>query len=165
MQKKTLFFCFLVCCTRLLNAQLPPIGQWREHLSYNQAIEVTPSKTGVYCATPWSLFNVDLTDNSIERYSKINGLHETGIQTIQWDDALQKLIVAYSNSNIDILEGSHVFNIDAIKQKNIAGDKTIYRIFCSQGLAYCCSGHGIIVLDENKYEIKDTYVIGANGAT
>ena len=164
MQKKTLFFCFLVCCTRLLNAQLPPIGQWREHLSYNQAIEVTPSKTGVYCATPWSLFNVDLTDNSIERYSKINGLHETGIQTIQWDDALQKLIVAYSNSNIDILEGSHVFNIDAIKQKTIAGDKTIYRIFCSQGLAYCCSGHGIIVLDENKYEIKDTYVIGANGA-
>ena len=163
MQKRTVFFCFLACCTHLLNAQLPPIGQWREHLSYNQAMKVTPSKTGVFCATPWSLFNVDLTDNSIDRYSKINGLHETGIQTIQWDAAMQKLVIAYSNANIDVLEGSHIFNVDVIKQKNITGDKTIYRIFCSQGLAYCCSGLGIIVLDENKYEIKDTYIIGSNG--
>jgi hypothetical protein len=163
MHKSTLFFCFLVCFTHLLNAQ-PPIGQWREHLSYNQAIQVTASSTGVFCATPWSLFTVDFTDNEIERYSKINGLHETGIQTIQWDASLQKLIVAYNNANIDVLEGNHIFMVDAIKQKNIPGDKTIYSIFCKQGMAYCCSGLGIIVLDENKHEVKDTYVIGANGA-
>lgn len=163
MQKIAAFICFFISSTQLLTAQLPPIGQWREHLSYNQAIGVTPSKTGVFCATPWSLFNVDLTDNSIDRYSKINGLHETGISTIQWDSATQKLIVAYTNSNIDILDGDHVSNIDAIKQKNIPGDKTIYKIFCDHGIAYCSSGLGIIVIDENRLEVKDTYVIGVNG--
>jgi ligand-binding sensor domain-containing protein len=164
MQKITFFLCFLLYSTHLLNAQLPPIGQWREHLPYNQAMQVTPSKTGVFCATPWSLFNLDLADNSIERYSKINGLHETGIQTIQWDEISQKLIIAYTNANIDVLEGTHIYNIDAVKQKNITGDKTIYAVFCLNGLAYCSSGLGIIVLDEKKYEVADTYVIGANGA-
>jgi len=53
--------------------------------------------------------------------------------------------------------------MDAIKQKNSTGDKTIYSIFCLQGIAYCCSGIGIIAVDENKYEVKDTYIIGNNG--
>jgi ligand-binding sensor domain-containing protein len=155
--------CIVWCCTLVSKAQLQPIGQWREHLSYNQAVQVTPSATGVFCATPYALFSVDVADNSIERYSKINGLHETGIQTIQWDATAGKLVVAYTNSNIDILQGNSIYNIDAIKQKDIPADKTIYSIFCYQGMAYCCSGLGIIVVDENKYEVKDTYVIGAAG--
>lgn len=164
MKKWLVSACFL-CCSLLPKAQLQPIGQWREHLSYNQAIHVTPSNTGVYCATPYALFSVDITDNSIERYSKINGLHETGVQTIQWDAQAGKLVVAYNNSNIDILTGGKIYNIDAIKQKDIPGDKTIYSIFCYQDMAYCCSGLGIITIDENKYEVKDTYVIGASGNT
>jgi ligand-binding sensor domain-containing protein len=163
MQKWTVLFYFLLCSTLLLKAQLQPIGQWREHLSYNQAIQVTPSKDGVFCATPYALFSVDIADNSINRYSKINGLHETGIQSIQWDAQAGKLVVAYTNSNIDILDGSKIYNIDAIKQKDIPADKTIYNIFCYQNMAYCCSGLGIIAIDENKYEVKNTYVIGATG--
>jgi len=163
MQKWMVFSYFLLCCTLFSKAQLQPIGQWREHLSYNRAIQVTPSKDGVFCATPYALFTVDITDNSIERYSKINGLHETGIQTIQWDSAAEKLVVAYTNSNIDILQGSNIYNIADIKQKTIPADKTIYAIFCYQNFAYCCSGLGIIVIDETKYEVKDTYVIGDTG--
>jgi len=164
MKKRMVLFYFLLGCTLLLKAQLQPVGQWREHLSYNQAICVTPSGEGVFCATPYALFSVDITDNSIQRYSKINGLHETGIQTIQWDSAAHKLIVAYNNSNIDILQNGRIYNIDAIKQKAISADKTIYNIFCYNGFAYCSSGLGIIVVDENKYEVKDTYVIGVAGS-
>lgn len=163
MQKGIISIIFLLCCSLVIKAQLQPIGQWREHLSYNQAIQVTPSEKGIFCATPWSLFSVDQSDNSITRYSKITGLHETGVQCIQWDADNKSLVVAYNNSNIDIIKGNSITNIDAIKQKNITGDKTIYRIFCYQELAYCCSGLGIIVIDESKAEVKDTYVIGTNG--
>jgi ligand-binding sensor domain-containing protein len=163
MEKWLTTFYFFLCLSFFSKAQLQPIGQWREHLSYNQAIQVTQSKTGVFCATPYALFSVDVTDNSIERFSKINGLHETGIQAIQWDATAEKLVVAYNNSNIDVLQGSKIYNIDAIKQKDIPADKTIYNIYCYQGIAYCCSGLGIIVIDENKYEVKDTYIIGATG--
>ncbi len=144
-------------------AQLQPVGQWREHLSYNQATRVVTTNTGIFCATPWSLFSVDITDNSIDRFSTLNGLHETGVQTIAWDGQLNKLVVAYTNSDIDILDGNTINNISAILQKDIAGDKTVYNIFCSGGNAYLSDGLGIIVLDETKYEVKDTWVIGSTG--
>ena len=144
-------------------AQLPPVGQWREHLSYNQARGVTAALDGIFCATPYALFRVDLTDNSIDRFSKLNGLHETGIQTMAWDEQAGKLIIAYTNSNIDVLDGNKIINIDAILKKDIPGDKTIYNIFCSGGYAYLSDGLGIIVLDENKYEVRDTWVIGSTG--
>lgn len=163
MKKWILAGCSLLYGLFSVNAQLQPIGQWREHLSYNQAVQVTPAAAGVFCATPYALFSVDVTDNSIQRYSKLTGLHETGIRAIQWDAQAAKLVVAYNNSNIDVLQGSHIYNVDAIAQKNIAADKTIYAIFCYQSLAYCCSGLGIFVVDENRYEVKDAYIIGGAG--
>lgn len=33
-----------------------PIGQWREHLPYNSAIDVTAGDGKVYCATPTVCF-------------------------------------------------------------------------------------------------------------
>lgn len=147
-----------------VHAQLPPVGQWREHLSYNQARRVTGAAAGgIFCATPYALFRVDPADNSIDRFSKLNGLHETGIQTIAWDEQLGRLIIAYANSNIDVLDGNKIINIDAILKKEVPGDKTIYNIFCSGGYAYLSDGLGVIVLDENKYEVKDTWVIGSTG--
>ena len=35
----------------------------------------------------------------------------------------------------------------------------------TRDMAYCCSGLGIIAVDENKYEVKDTYTIGNSGNT
>ena len=163
MQKWPVLFYFLLYFSLLSKAQLPPIGQWREHLSYNQAVQVAAAKDIIWCATPYSLFSVSVADNTIERFSKMNGLHETGIQRIQWDADADKLVVAYYNSNIDILQHGKIYNVDDIKQKNITGDKTIYNIFCYQGIAYCSAGIGIIAVDESKYEVKDTYIIGAAG--
>lgn len=163
MQKWSLFIVIFLCAGLLTKGQLPPIGNWREHLPYQQAVQVSPSKEGVYCATPYALFSVDIADNTIERFSKINGLHETGVQCMQWDPSAEKLVLAYTNSNIDILAGGKVFNIDAIRQKDITADKTIYSVFCYQNIAFCCSGLGIIAIDEDKYEVKDTYTIGAGG--
>ncbi len=163
MQKQFYFFFLFIASTRFALAQIQPIGQWREHLSYNQAKNVQATSKGIFCATPYSLFSLDASDNSINRYSKINGLHETGIQTIRWDDNAEKLIIAYSNSNIDILSGSKIFNISSIKDKDLLGNKLVYNIFCYQEKAYLCTGIGIIVIDENKYEVQDTYIIGNAG--
>jgi hypothetical protein len=146
-------------------AQLPPIGQWREHLSYNQARAVAATKEGIICATPYALFTVDAVDNTIERLSKVNGLNEVGISYMHYDDIADKTIIAYTNSNVDVLAGNKIFNIDAIKLKDIAGDKTIFNIFSYQDKAYLSSGLGVIVIDTKKYEVKDTYVIGNGGNT
>jgi ligand-binding sensor domain-containing protein len=117
----------------------------------------------VFCATPYSFFSIDLTDNSVDRMSRITGLTETGVSAICYDDVNDKLFIAYRNSNIDIVFRKDVFNIPDIKRKSITGDKTIYDIFSLNKNLYLSTGLGVIVIDGEKYEVKDSWFIGNNG--
>ena len=139
----------------------PPIGYWREHLNYQNTIQVLKGDK-IYCATQTNLFSVD-AGNEIERYSKITGLNEIGVSCIGWDDLTQQLVIAYNNSGLDLLKEGIVQNISAVKRSTISGNKSIYSIFCRGGIAYLSSGLGIIVADLNKFEIKDTWFIGSTG--
>ena len=142
---------------------LTPIGMWREHLPYKTAIDVTTSGNKIYAATPYSLFSVDLRENSIERFSEITGLSETGISCIQYDVVNEKLFIAYTNSNVDIIYRNDVFNIPDIKRDNIVGDKTINNVFSFNKNFYLSTGLGVIVIDGEKYEVKESLLIGNNG--
>ncbi|HEY8894876.1 MAG TPA: two-component regulator propeller domain-containing protein [Niastella sp.] len=144
-------------------AQWQPIGQWRDHLPYQQVTGVTNTADKIWAVTPYSLFSVDPADNTIERRSKTNGLSETGISAIAAEPTGNRIIIGYTNSNIDVLVDDKVTNINALKNANIAGDKSIQAIYINQQLAYVATGIGIIVLNLNKYEIKDTWIIGAGG--
>ncbi|WEK37307.1 MAG: two-component regulator propeller domain-containing protein [Candidatus Pseudobacter hemicellulosilyticus] len=162
-----LIFCLIAAVPAWCAGQLPPIGQWREHLSYHQAIELAlePQSTGplVWCATPFSVFSVDLTDNSLERWSKVNGLSETGVAAIGYDAATRQLVVTYTNSNLDLLQQGKIKNIPAIKNSAVPGDKTIHQVFTRDGLAYLAAGLGIIVVDLRQQSVRDTWIIGNNG--
>lgn len=144
-------------------AQLQPIGEWREHLPYNSAIDVTADENMVYCATPYSLFTVDTKDNSIERLSRVTGLSETGISAILYDAINKKLFIAYSNSNIDIIYRKDINNISGLKRSSVIGDKTVYNIFPYGTDYYLSTGLGVVVVDGNKYEIKDSWFVGNGG--
>ena len=144
-------------------AQEPPIGQWREHLPYNSAIDVTAGDGKVYCATPYSLFSVNNSDNIVERFSRVTGLNETGISAIKYDDVNKKLFIAYTNSNIDILFRNDIFNIPEIKRSNIIGDKNIYNIYPLAKNYYLSTGIGVILIDGERYEVKDSWFIGNGG--
>jgi hypothetical protein len=142
---------------------LSPIDQWREHLPYNSAIDVTAGNDKVWCATPYSLFTVNPIDNSIERLSRVTGLNETGISAIKYDDANNKLFIAYSNSNIDIIYRNDIYNVPDIKRDNIIGDKNIYNIYPRGKNYYLSTGLGVIVIDGDRYEVKDSWFIGNGG--
>ena len=160
-----LFFTVLSFSVKGFSQQtIPPIGLWRDHLPYHSAIDVAAGNNKIVCATPYSVFNIDLADNSVTRMSRINGLHETGVSAISYDAASEKLFVGYHNSNIDIVFRNDVFNIPDIKLDNITGDKTIYNVFASGKYFYLSTGLGVIVIDGDKYEVKDSWFIGNNGS-
>jgi hypothetical protein len=142
---------------------LPPIGLWREHLPYNSAIDVTAGDGKVYCATPFSLFTVTVADNLTERWSRVTGLNETGISAIKYDLVNGKLFIAYSNSNIDIIYRNDIYNVPDIKRSAIVGDKTIYNIYPQAKNFYLSTGLGVIVIDAERYEVKDSWFIGNGG--
>src|SRR5437762_5277067 len=136
---------------------------WKEYLPYNSAIDLAAGDNKIYCATPYSLFTVDLADHSIERLSRMTGLAETGISAICYNEGNRKLFIAYANSNIDIIYRTDIFNIPDIKRESIVGDKSIYNIYSLADNYYLSTGLGVIVVDGNRYEIKDSWIIGNNG--
>lgn len=146
-------------------AQEPPapIGQWREHLPYNSAIDLAAGNSRIFCATPYSLFTVQYDEPVIERFSRVTGLSETGISTICMNEAKDKLLVAYTNSNIDLLSAGRIYNIPDIKRENTPGDKSVYHVFPRQNRFYLATGLGVIVVDATKNEINDTWLIGNGG--
>jgi hypothetical protein len=161
-------FCFLFTLlislgTRAQNS-FPPIGLWREHLPYQNSVSVAATEKKIYCATPYSLFSVQKDTKEIERMSRVSGLSETGISTMEFDSLSKKLIVAYSSSNLDLIDEEGVHNLPDLERKNISGDKTIYNIFTDYNLCYLSTGLGIIIVDENKVEIKDSWFIGQGGS-
>lgn len=143
------------------NAQVP-IGYWREHLNYNTTQAVVKGDK-IYCATANNVFSVD-ANNDEQRYSKVNGLNDIGVSAIGWDETTQQLVIAYTNSNVDVLKADAVKNIGDIKRSTVVGNKTINLIYCNSGFAYLCSGLGVIVLNLTKYEVNDTWYIGNGGA-
>lgn len=162
---KYLFFISTFFAAIAVKAQepIPPIGQWREHLPYNSAIDVTAGDGKVYCATPYSLFSVNISDNTVERFSRVTGLNETGISAIKYDETNSKLFIAYSNSNIDIIYRNDIYNVPDIKRDNIIGDKSIYNIYPLAKNYYLSTGLGVIVIDGDRYEVKDSWFIGNGG--
>ena len=49
---------------------LQPIGLWREHLPYKSAIDIAAGEGNIFCATPYSVFAININDNSTKRMRK-----------------------------------------------------------------------------------------------
>lgn len=141
---------------------LQPVGQWREHLPYQNVIEVESAGEKIFAATPYTIFSVQ--GDEITRYNKTTGLSEVGVNAIAWDEQTQQLVIVYANSNIDLLHNKIVRNTGDVMRSTTAGDKTIYNVYCKDGKAYLSSGLGVIVVDLLRREIADTWRIGINGA-
>ncbi len=141
-----------------------PIGSWRDHLAYNRCIAVTEAGDRIYCATPYSVFFYDKSDQSLNRLSKVNGLSDVGVSSLGYSKEYRTVVIAYTNTNIDLIQNGSFINIPDIKRKPILGNKTINKVIVDGRIAYLCCGFGIVLLDLMKNEIKDTYYIGPEGS-
>jgi hypothetical protein len=149
-----------------LKAQEVGIGQWRDHLPYDYATNVEEFNAYIFASTPYSMFYYDRDYNSVHRLSKVNGLSDLGVSDIDLNPDLDILVISYSNTNVDLLyDDLSIINIPDIKRKEILGNKTINSILNYGNLAYLSCGFGIVVLNLEKREVKDTYYIGPDGST
>lgn len=140
-------------------------GSWHDYLSYTSAVKIALTPNKVFCATTGGLMYYDLEDKSINKFSAIAELSDFGIKTIAYSEENNVLIIAYNNSNIDLVYGSNVVNLPDIKRKQISSDKTINNISFIGNEAYFACGFGIVVLNLDKQEVKDTYYIGNGGSS
>ncbi|PCJ00646.1 MAG: hypothetical protein COB15_02415 [Flavobacteriales bacterium] len=155
----------LVLQTSILFSQDIPIGDWQDHLPYSDAVSVSYGEDLVYCATNSAVFTYNIKDGITERLNLVNGLSDIGLRKIKFNDYNKRVIIAYTNGNIDIIdENKNITNLSFIKNSNIIGSKSINHIYLVGKLAYLSTGFGIVVLDTDKSEIVDTYMFGPLGS-
>ncbi|MCF8295591.1 MAG: hypothetical protein K9I34_05950, partial [Bacteroidales bacterium] len=139
------------------------LGEWNIHLPYYEGYQVTQSEDYIFCASKMGLFSYQKKDHAVETLTKINGLADVGISAINYNPFTDQLLIAYSNSNLDIIEGQGIINLPDIKNKIMTGDKRVYRIFFHNQKAFLACGFGIVILDMAAKEFTDTWLIGPDG--
>lgn len=154
----------LWCLTIYLNAaaqnKIGPIGTWREHYN-NKSVLALVKGDLLYGATPNQVFSID-TKNNINFLGKSTGLNEIEVSAIAWDEAQAQLMIAYKNSNIDIVKGDEVISIADIYLSKIYANKKINSIQMMGPWALVSTHFGIVVVDLIKHEIKETWFANNN---
>ena len=140
------------------------VGKWRDHLSYNETFKVLDAGERVYCSAAGGMFYFDKEDLTVNRLNKTTKLNDVGISTFGFDPQSANLVVAYRNANIDIVNGDRTTNISDIKRSNIGGNKQINGVAFNDRCAYLACGFGIVVIDMDRSEVKETYYIGDDGS-
>ncbi len=158
---KILLFLLLIISFRSYNQV--PVGEWGDHFVYNKVICIADAQDKIYAATPQSLYIVEKSENSFRKLSKTNGLSDVGISYINYNKKYNTLIIAYTNSNVDLIKNGKLINLPDIKNKPIIGGKNINSIFCNEQYAYLCCKFGVVVLDLQKTNIKETWYPGNLG--
>ncbi len=140
-----------------------PVGTWTAHFSYRNSLQVLSTPDKIISTTPFAITIVNLTENEISTLSKVNGLTETGITAIGYNSATNNLLVGYLNGNIDLVTESRIINIADLKRSGQYAGKRINHIYSHRRNAYLSTEFGIIVLDLDKKEIRETYIPGSGG--
>ncbi len=163
-QSRILFFLIILFLHFLqsANGQLK-IGDWRDHYPYTQAISLTDLGDKIYCASTLAMFSFNKNDNSIEKFSQVQGLSDISISFVKYSPDYKTLLVAYQNGNIDLIQSTGVTNLSDILRSSVAGKKNINNALFIGQYVYLSCDFGIVVLDLEKKEFKDTYFIGENG--
>ena len=155
-----LFFCLFFFVGQAQESDLR-IGQWKSHLPYQAGKWVTQSETHIYYASPFSIFTIDKTDNSVDFISKVDGLSEVGVDKIQYNEVSETLVIIYDNNNIDLVKPDGVVNINDIRNNtSIVGDRTIYAILIEGNAAFLSTGFGIVKLNLEREEFEFTTFTG-----
>ena len=119
----TILFAFLVIGSNAQN-KLGPIGQWRAHFDNHSIEHIVKGGDYVYAASPYQIISIDSKKNNYW-IDKTNGLSDININHLAWDEIQQQLVIVYANSNIDILKGDQIFNVNALQLTNLYSDKKI----------------------------------------
>lgn len=151
-----LFISLVLSCLSL-TAQIA-VGSWRTHYSYSEATKVVETKERVYGLSLGELYYYDKQDQSTGILNKENGLSDSQVFNLAYNPDTHNLVIAYSNGNIDILTSGGIVNIPDLKKKVMESEKLTYEISFQGNNAYLSTSFGVVVLNLQKMEIRESYI-------
>lgn len=136
---------------------------WEIYTSYNDITEIEPAGNQVFALASNGLFSYHIKNGSVTTYDKANTLSDFDINHIAWNKTTKKLVITYTNGNIDLLDANgNVVNVPDLYLKSMTDNKQINHIYISGANVYLSLSFGIIKLDTKEGKILDTYKLGFN---
>lgn len=133
---------------------------WTLYPSYNHITEIEPAGDMVFVLAN-GLFSYGVKDGAVVTYDKVKCLSDIDVAHIAWSPSCRRLIIAYSNANIDLMsKDGEVTNVSGLYQWSSTYDKTIHNIYIAGKYAYLSTGFGVVKLNVEDGSIQDSYQLG-----
>ncbi len=116
--------------------------------------------THVYAVANGSLFAYEKGDDALIAFTKQDGMSDSDIDFLRYDESTKSLLLIYSNQNIDIYHGGVFYNVPDYKDKVMQVDKQVRSVSINNGIAYLATSFGAVSVNLAKREIADTYNLG-----
>lgn len=130
-------------------------------MAYHDLTDIEPAGQTIYVLSSNDLFAYHVNDRSVTIYNKVYPLSDTEISQIAWNPTAKKLLIVYSNYNIDLLDANdNVENISDFYSVSLLRDKTVRHITIHQQYAFLSTDAGVLKIDMRNAEIADTYYFG-----
>ena len=125
------------------------IGDWKAYMAYSEVQEMEQVGNLIFVQASNNLYVYNQNDQSIQTFSKMDCLSDCYIQHISYNKASKRLVIFYSNANIDLMNVSNfeVTNLSDYYTASTTGDKTVNDIYMYGKYAYISNGFGIIKIN------------------
>ncbi|MBT8328038.1 MAG: hypothetical protein KJP21_09980 [Bacteroidia bacterium] len=163
--KYILNFCLIIFLAIGAKAQdNTPIGTWRMHLPYNSVRQIIETEKQLYVLAEQGVYTFDLKSGEVTLLTKVDGFSETEVAYIAYSKEYNTLVLAYENTNIDILKDGTIINLPDIYNFSIVGQKNINDVKIYDNLIYVATSFGFVVFDIEKEDVVDDFQnLGSNG--
>lgn len=155
MKKLLTFLSFLLVLTGAY-AQVG-MNQWKIFPSPYIVDNVVVGDGNVYGQLENGIIEYDITEHEQTLWTAANYLSDVHPSSIAFDKNNKTLLIGYEDGNIDLIHNNSVYNMPAILNTELNGNKRINDIEINGNYAYLATGIGVIVINLKKREVKDTY--------
>lgn len=133
--------------------------EWKMYSAFDNPKQIIEGKNYIYILADGYLYSYDENYNEVREITKDNLLSDTEVSMIKYNYERDILVVAYSNSNIDIITKDRTYNIPYLKEAVMTASKSINNInFVNErDEIYVSTDFGIVIINSKKFEIKTTF--------
>lgn len=151
-----------------LTAQATDSDNWIIHARFqgSDVKAVADAGNQVYYLVSDNLFRFDKTTQENEALNKANYLNDASITGIYRNSDRDFLVIAYANSNIDVITGNgQVVNLPDLKAVEITGGKAINDVTFSGNQMIVATQFGYVTYNTTRWEVITSRNFGRNVAS
>lgn len=159
-QLRHLLSVMLLCIVWLVPQAAQAFGDWNIYNATPNTTRLQLLGDRLYTISGMSLcsYSTDTLDIDCMQHSRDSGLSGTSVQYILTVPTTQKLAIAYTDGNIDLMEADGtVHNIPDLANKTMSGDKSIYSINYAGKQLFVSGGFGFLVIDTEEGYVTQSY--------